>query len=101
MDGTAARVFALLLLIKTIASEKKGFASEVLVDEKFDCATTSSRIYTVKSEIQCTHLCLRNDNCELLNFNTERDVSENCEVFNGSSGCSIKRHKYGWKGLKV
>ena len=101
MDGTAAKLFALLLIIRTISSEKKGFVSEVLVDKKFDCPKTNRRVYTVKSEIQCTHRCLQNEDCELLNYNTEKEINENCEVFNGSIDCSTKKQKHGWKGLKV
>ena len=101
MDGSAVKLFALLWLIRIIASEKKGFVSEVLRDKKFDCQSTSRRVFTVQSEIQCTHRCLKNDECEVLNFNTKKEVIENCEVFNGASDCSIKKQKYGWKGLKV
>ena len=101
MDRTATKLFALLLLIRTIASERRGFVSEVLVDKKFDCPKASRRVYTVKSEIQCTHRCLQNKNCELLNYNTEKEINENCEVFNGSSDCSNIKQKSGWKGLKV
>ena len=101
MAGTEVKLFALLWLIRIAASERKGFVSEVLVDNKFNCPKTSRRVYTVKSEIQCTHRCLQNENCELLNFNTEKEINKNCEVFNGSSDCSTKKQKHGWKGLKV
>ena len=101
MDGTAAKLFALLLLARNIASERKGFVSEAVIDKKFDCPSTTKKVYTVKSEIQCTHRCLQSDNCELLNFNTDKEIIENCEVFSGPSDCSTKNQKHGWKGLKV
>ena len=99
MDDTTIKVFALLLLIRIIASEKKGLVSEVLVNSKFDCPSASRKIYTVKSEIQCTHRCLQNDNCELLNYNSEKENSDNCEIFSQSNGCTAKLGKKKWKAM--
>ena len=101
MDETLVKVFALLLLIKIIACEKKGFVSEVLANKKFHCQSTNKKVYTVKSEIQCTHRCLQNDNCELLNFNTEEDINDNCEILSQSNGCSTKIGKEKWKAMRL
>ena len=100
MDGATIKRFFLLLLIRTITSEKKGFVSEVLGGKKFDCPSTSRKVYTVKSEIQCTHHCLQNDNCELLNYNTEEASNDNCEIFSKSNGCSTKLGKEKWKAMR-
>ena len=100
MDDTAIKRCVLLLLIRTIASHRKGIVSEVLIDKKFDCPSTSRKVYTVKSEIQCTHHCLQSDNCELLNYNTEEASNYNCEIFAQSNGCSIKLGKEKWKAMR-
>ena len=100
MDDTSIKGFVLFLLIRIVASERTGFVSEVFVDKKFDCPSASRRVYTVKSEIQCTHLCLQNDNCELLNYNIKKEIDDNCEVFSQSSGCSTKLGKQNWKAMR-
>ena len=100
MDDTAVKVFTLLLLIRNISCDRKGFVSEVLAGKKFDCPSTTKKVYTVKSEIQCTHRCLQSDNCELLNYNTEEDTNENCEIFSQSNGCSTERGKERWKAMR-
>ena len=100
MDDTAVKVFTLLLLIRNISCDRKGFVSEVLADKKFNCPSTTKKVYTVKSEIQCTHRCLQSDNCELLNYNTEEDINGNCEIFSQSNGCSTELGKGKWKAMR-
>ena len=100
MDETAIKVFTLLLLVRNISCDRKGFVSEVLANKKFVCQSTNKKVYTVKSEIQCAHRCLQNDNCELLNFNTEEDINDNCEIFSQSNGCSTKFGKEKWKAMR-
>ena len=100
MDEKAIKLFTLLLLIRNISCDRKGFVSEVLANKKFDCQSTNKKVYTVKSEIQCAHRCLQNDNCELLNFNTEEDINDNCEIFSQSNGCSTKFGKEKWKAMR-
>ena len=100
MDGTIIKWFFLVLLIRIITSEKKGFVSEVLDGKKFDCLPTNRKLYTVKSEIQCTHHCLQNDNCELLNYNSEEASNDNCEILLQSNGCSTKLGKEKWKAMR-
>ena len=99
MDEMGIIVLTLLFLIRNISCDRKGFVSEVLANNKFDCQSINKKVYTVKSEIQCTHRCLQNDNCELLNFNTEEDINDNCEIFSQSNGCSTKIGKEKWKAM--
>ena len=82
------KLLFLFCLIDIVAS-RKGFPSEVFNDEKYDCPSINKKIYTVKSVIQCTHRCLQNDACELINYNTERDVKGNCEIFIQANECYI------------
>ena len=83
-----------------IAASRKGFPSQVFTDEKYDCPLANKKIYTVKSEIQCTHRCLQNDACELINYNTEKDVKENCEIFTQVNECSTKVIKKRWIAMR-
>ena len=57
-------------------------------------------MYSVTSEIQCTHRCLRHAKCDLINYNTERDVKDNCEIFIQGNQCSIETVRIGWKAIK-
>ena len=89
-----------LICLIDIVTSRKGFPSQVFDDEKFDCPSANKKVYTVKSQIQCTHRCLQNDACELINYNTERDVKENCEIFTQVNECSTKVWKKGWIAMQ-
>ena len=93
------KLIFLFCLIK-VAAVKKGFPSEVFNDEKYDCPSINKKIYTVKSEIQCTHRCLQNDACELINYNTEREVKGNCEIFTEAKECSTKVRGKKWTAMR-
>ena len=90
----------LLFCLIDIATSRKGFPSQVFDDEKFDCPLANKKVYTVKSQIQCTHRCLKNDACELINYNTERDAKENCETFTQVNKCSTKVWKKKWIAMQ-
>ena len=100
MDDAVIKVFTLLLFIRIISCEKKGFVSEVFANKKFDCPSASRKVHTVKSEIQCTHRCLQYENCELMNYNSEKEIKNNCEVFSHSNGCSTKLGKKKWRAMR-
>ena len=94
-----AELLFLFCLIK-VAALKKGFPSEVLDGEKYDCPLANKKIYTVKSEIQCTHRCLQNDACELINYSTGTDVKGNCEIFTEVKECSTKVRRKKWIAMR-
>ena len=71
--------------------------TEVLDDKKYDCPATGKEIFSVKSEIQCTHRCLHHDGCKMLNYNTEKEVKENCEIITNLSKCTTKTGMKDWK----
>ena len=89
----------LFSIIDNVVS-KKNFLFEMFDGEKYDCPSINKKIYTVKSEIQCTHRCLQNDACELINYNTERDVKENCEIFTEAKECSTKVRRKKWTAMR-
>ena len=82
-----------------ICTSNKGFVAEVLEDEKFQCPLTDRKIHSVTSEIQCAQRCLLYDKCELINYSTERETKENCEVFTNVSNCAKKVEAKGWKAI--
>ena len=82
-----------------ICASSKGFVAEVFEDEKFQCPATDKKIYSVTSEIQCTHRCLQHDKCDLINYSTERETKRNCEVFTNVSNCAKKVEAKGWKAI--
>ena len=93
------KLLFLFCLIDIVAS-RKGFPSDVFNDEKYDCPLANKKIYTVKSEIQCTHRCLQNDACELINYSTGTDVKGNCEIFTEAKECSTKVRRKKWIAMR-
>ena len=92
--------FFLLWFFIRVTSSRNGFISEVLINKRFDCPLASKKVYTVKSELQCTHRCLHDDMCELISYNTEQNVEGNCEVASQLSKCSIEHEMVGWNAVK-
>ena len=78
----------------------KGSITDVHMNKKFACPLAAMESFFVKSEIQCTHRCLRRK-CKLLNYKNEGTDSENCEVFMESGGCSIEMNQKNWKAVTL
>ena len=93
-----ASLLFLCALYKSSTSNK-GFVTEVLQDRKYDCPAIGKRLFAVKSEIQCTHRCLQNNECKMLNYNTEKESKENCEFITNLHKCTTKAGMRGWKAL--
>ena len=93
------RILVLFCFIKFTTS-KKGFVTEILEDKKFDCPLKDKKIYSVKSEIQCTHRCLQHEQCELLNYNIGKEEKDNCEIFTNLSKCSTRNGMKEWKAIR-
>ena len=91
-----------MLLHVLHATTKQGYVSEFFNDKKSMCA--NKRIYSLNSEIQCVHRCLRSEGCGVLNYKGEDDeksISNNCEVFDVPSdhgSCSSVKD-VGWKSV--
>ena len=100
MDEIAVKIFCIFFWYIQVASSRKGLISEVYFDKKFYCPLTSREVYTVTSEIQCTHRCLRHETCDLINYNTEKEIKDNCEIFIQGDRCSIENVRIGWKAIK-
>ena len=95
----ATTLIFLFCFIK-IAASRQGFASEIFNDEKYDCPLANKKVYTVKSEIQCTHRCLNMDTCDFINYNTEEDVKQNCEILKQVNQCSTKLSRKRWIAMR-
>ena len=80
------------------AFSHKGFVDDVLIDTKVVCPVTAKEVFTVKSEIQCTHRCLRKK-CKMLNYYMKEGTEENCEVFTGTDECSTAIDQLDWKAV--
>ena len=87
----------LFFFIKPVILDK-GFVSEVKMNTKVQCAGSSTEVFTVKSEIQCTHKCLRK-RCNLLNYNAKRGGKDNCEVLKKVRKCTESFHQHGWTSM--
>ena len=75
---------------------ERGFVSDVHINKKFKCGGSFKEIFTVKSEIECSHRCLRRS-CSRLNYNMKKGEKENCEVFPKVDDCSIIPGQDDWK----
>ena len=89
------KLLLLLVLIKHAYSER-GFVKDVYLNMKFQCARSVKEAFTVNSEIQCSHHCLRKS-CTRMNYNTKKGEIENCEVFTETCGCWNLSHRDDWK----
>ncbi len=58
--------------------------AEIKEDARMKCPKSARSIYTVPSEMQCYHRCLRKDKCEFLNYK-DSATKNNCEVFDVAS----------------
>ena len=80
----------------------QGYADGTYVDMKFECSSFKKLVYSVPSQMQCHHKCLRNENCALLNYRQPDNVNgnkDNCEVFSLSgedNSCSSMKDMNGW-----
>jgi len=99
--GMAAKLFNLLLIFFFIKSStlKTATIKDVHMNKKFSCEEVSKYTLSVKSQIQCAHICLRK-NCTLVNYNTETTF-ENCEVLSYTSACSIVLWQKNWLAITV
>ena len=94
---SVATNFTFVVFFIKIAISKTGFTDEILMDKKFHCIGHATEVFTVKSEIQCAHLCLRR-RCNLLNYNTV-GRKENCEVIADGRLCSTAIDQKHWKAM--
>ncbi len=79
----AAKCFALVMFAqRSICRELH--TAEIKEDARMKCPKSARSIYTVASEMQCYHRCLRKDKCEVLNYK-ESAIKNNCEVFDVES----------------
>ena len=97
MVTVAMRVALIFLFIK-YAILDRGSVSDVFVNMKFACPRAAMKAFFVKSEIQCTHRCLRNK-CKLLNYKKKAKDIENCEIFSDIDDCSVIPDQEGWKAM--
>ncbi|XP_065059823.1 uncharacterized protein LOC135687230 isoform X2 [Rhopilema esculentum] len=91
-------LLSLALLVTSVATES-GFVSEFFEGKRCLCSNEEMKVYTVSSEIQCIHRCLRHDECEAANYN-KQSTKKNCEVsLNGTCSSFVEVH--GWKSLVI
>ena len=95
MAALLVNMILFFFLIKPVILDK-GYVSEVKINTKVQCASSSTEVFTVKSEMQCAHQCLRKK-CNLLNYNAERGKEDNCEVLRKVGKCTEFFHQFGWK----
>ena len=96
MEHTA--LLSLALLVTSVIAES-GFVSELFEDKRRLCSNMEMKVYTVSSEIQCIHRCLRHDKCEAANYN-KQSTKKNCEVsLHGTCLSFVKGHA--WKSLLI
>ena len=90
----------LLLLFALIkhAYFERGFVKDVYMNKKFQCSTSVKETFTVNSEIQCSHRCLRKS-CTRIDYNAKQGEIGNCEVFIEVGGCSGLSDQSDWKAL--
>lgn len=81
------------------AISNRGFVNDMQMNTKFQCARSVKEVFTVNSEIQCSHRCLRTS-CNRLNYNMKKEGKENCEVFTTVGECSDLSGQDGWKAIK-
>ena len=93
-------IFASFLHFQVVLS-KKGIVSNFFANNKFDCPSVGKKIYSVASEIQCTHRCLQNEKCKVFNFRPAKDEKENYEIFTTLNQCSEKIKLEGWKAFTL
>ncbi len=84
MAGRSVAEFLLLLILVHRSVSRELLTNEVARDAKMQCASSARSIYTVTSEMQCYHRCLRKDKCEILNYKGS-STKENCEVYDVTS----------------
>lgn len=70
--------------------------SDVYMNKKFQCTRAVKDVFTVSSEIECSHRYVRR-NCNRLNYNMERGKKENCEVLTKVGECSVRSDQGDWK----
>ena len=99
MDELAIKPFFLLWFFVKVAASRKGFISEVLINKRFDCPLASRMVYTVKSQLQCTHRCLQNDMCELISYNTDQTSTRNCEILTQVNQCTDTLRRENWVAM--
>lgn len=97
MDFGALKTIIILFLIKNSICDK-GFVNEVFLNKRFYCAHGSNETSTVTSQIQCIHRCLRKK-CELLNYNVNQGMKDNCEVFTLTIDCAIMTNQENWMAV--
>ena len=68
----------ILTAINRLCESKQGIVSEIHVGRKYYCDNGKKIAKTVKSELQCIHMCLSQDSCRMVNHLEESYV---CEVF--------------------
>ena len=88
----------LVFLFIKYAVLDKGSTKDVFVNAKNYCPRAAMRAYFVKSDIQCTHRCLRKK-CKLLNYKKKAKDIENCEIFSDIGDCSVIPDQEGWKAM--
>ena len=96
----AARMVNFWLLFFFIKSAifDRGFVNDVHTNMKFQCAGSMKEVFTVKSELQCSHRCLYRS-CSRLNYKIKREEKDNCEVFTKDGECTALSDQDGWKAI--
>ena len=89
----------LLFLFIKHAIFDRGFINDLHTNRKFQCARSVKEVFTVNSQIQCSHRCLRRS-CSRLNYNMKNGEKDNCEVFTEIGECSDLSGQDGWKAIK-
>ena len=84
---------------------RKGMVQELFQNKKILCLNISKIVYTVASEMQCVHRCLKHKHCGVLNFKESHfpsKLTDNCEVYNllsTNSTCSTIADQTDWKAM--
>ena len=81
---------------------RSGYVSEVVMKSKFHCNTSKMKIYSATSELACVHKCANFENCHLLNYRSDNNARNNCEVFrlpDNHKSCKMLRREGKWKAL--
>ena len=109
-DRILKKLFASLqiLSIIRIVTCSQGLGTDVLMDAKVHCSSLYKVTYTVASELQCFHRCLRKSKCHILNYKSSQGISnaqDNCEVYDmpleKALSCYTISSMPGWKSVKM
>ena len=80
---TILRMVFIFSMIFGMCNCKRGMVNEVYIGQRYSCNNGKKILDSVKSEMQCIHLCLRHEACGYMNYieeNEHKTTKRTCEV---------------------